>query len=128
MGSLKPGESAMEAAGRMYHPAHFACEGCATPFREDEPFYEREGAPYCAKCNVRLFGTCAGCSKHITEAEARKSVSALGRNWHAECFCCAHCGNGFAASNGQYFTKEDDNGVVQPYCEADFLQVRFIRC
>jgi len=124
MEPLVKGDRAMAAAGRMYHPHHFACEGCGDQFAPDAQFYERDNAPYCAKCNLRLFGTCAGCSGQITPE--RPAVSALGRNWHLACIKCFACGGGFP--DGSFYTHDDDGGTVRAYCENDYLELYAPRC
>lgn len=124
MEPLKRGQRALEAGSRVYHPEHFSCEGCGDVFAEDAQYYERDNAPYCSKCNLKLFGMCAGCNGQISGD--RPAVSALNRNWHLSCIKCAACGGGF--EDGVFFTSEDENGVMHAYCERDYLEIHAPRC
>jgi LIM domain len=124
MEPLKRGQRALEAGSRVYHPEHFSCEGCGDVFAEDAQYYERDNAPYCSKCNLKLFGMCAGCNEQISGD--KPAVSALNRNWHLSCIKCAACGGGF--EDGVFFTSEDENGVMHAYCERDYLEIHAPRC
>lgn len=124
MEPLKKGQRALEAGARVYHPEHFCCEGCGDVFSEDAQYYERENAPYCIKCNLTLFGMCAGCNQQITPD--KPAVSAMSRNWHLACIKCAACGGGF--DDGVFYTAEDEHGNSAPYCERDYLEMNAPRC
>jgi len=124
MDPLLKGQRVMAAGGRMYHPEHFCCEGCGEHFEEDAQYYERDGAPYCNRCNLTLFGTCAGCRETISPD--RPAVSALGRNWHMACIKCHECSCGF--TDGVFYTHEDDSGVLRAFCERDYLNLFAPRC
>jgi hypothetical protein len=129
MNPLVLGDKAVKVAGRVYHLDHYKCDGCGCLLQPDAPCYEREGAPFCSKCNMRLFGTCAGCGLVIATGEMGKNTpvaSALGRNWHQACFTCAACSCVFP--DGVYFTHADANGVLRAYCEADYLKLFAPRC
>lgn len=74
--------------GQTWHEDHFVCGGpCATPLN-GQPFYERDGKPYCKKDFEEIFAArCAGCGTAITD----KSIVALDRKWHSNCFQCKEC-------------------------------------
>lgn len=132
MAALKPGEEAIQVrAGRdardgrslpspllsppprqigerTFHPAHFSCEGCGCTLDADADVFERGGAPYCDKCNLRLFGSCPACQASVADEAGGEVVSALGRNWHAACLKCEACACAFA--DGVYFTHDDGDG------------------
>jgi len=53
---------------------------------------------------------CPVCSKSVGAAE---EVKAIGRSWHASCFCCKACGKSLRGGN----YKEHEGA---PYCSADY--------
>ena len=73
------------ACGGSWHVGHFFCAECGDPFDAKTPFVERNGYAWCVGCHAGKFsGKCKGCRKPVVEG----GVSALGSEWHAECFCC----------------------------------------
>jgi hypothetical protein len=50
-----------------------------------------------------------------------KVVTALGKTWHPEHFCCAHCRKELGSKN--FYEREG-----QPYCEDDYHQLYSPRC
>ena len=73
------------ACGGSWHVGHFFCAECGDPFDEKTPFVEKNGYAWCVGCHAGKFsGKCKGCRKPVVEG----GVSALGAEWHAECFCC----------------------------------------
>jgi hypothetical protein len=47
--------------GRVWHPEHFCCAHCHTPFAGSE-FFEKDGLPYCEEHFKQLFGRpCSKC-------------------------------------------------------------------
>lgn len=48
-------------------------------------------------------------------------VTALGKTWHPEHFCCAHCRSELGSKN--FYEREG-----QPYCEDDYHQLYSPRC
>ena len=66
---------------------------------------------YCGPCYFVLFASkCRGCNKSITD---KLCVTALGSNWHPDCFVCRDCG--CSLKNGNYFEFEGE-----PYCEEHY--------
>ncbi|KAL1410120.1 hypothetical protein Q8F55_004123 [Vanrija albida] len=106
---------------RFYHELHFFCSECGDPFldpskssapgtefapRQDDgetsDFVIHKGHPYCERCHLRLHKPkCKGCKKPIPDV----ALTALGSQWHAECFVCDHCTKPFA--NNLFFPSED---------------------
>lgn len=73
------------ACGGSWHVGHFFCAECGDPFDAKTPFVEKNGYAWCVGCHAGKFsGKCKGCRKPVVEG----GVSALGSEWHAECFCC----------------------------------------
>lgn len=73
------------ACGGSWHVGHFFCAECGDPFDAKTPFVEKNGYAWCVGCHAGKFsGKCKGCRKPVVEG----GVSALGAEWHAECFCC----------------------------------------
>ena len=73
------------ACGGSWHVGHFFCAECGDPFDAKTPFVERNGYAWCVGCHAGKFsGKCKGCRKPVIEG----GVSALGSEWHADCFCC----------------------------------------
>ena len=73
------------ACGGEWHVGHFFCAECGDPFDASTPFVEKNGFAWCVECHSRKFsGKCMGCRKPITNVV----VTALGKEWHEECFCC----------------------------------------
>jgi hypothetical protein len=98
--------------GQRMHPEHFQCDMCGKDLRNGD-CHEYQGKNYCYEDYLKLqTSTCAGCRKPIVG----RSVTAMGRVWHPEHFCCAHCHTPFAAS--QFYEKD---GL--PYCEEHYKQL-----
>jgi paxillin len=125
MQPLLRGDQAMEAAGRIYHPHHFGCEGCGVALSGDSEFFEHDSAPYCARCNDRMFNSCPGCRLAIA-ADDRDTLGALGRNWHSACFVCTHCRQPF--DSNQFYAQDDGAGRLLPYCERDYMALFVPKC
>lgn len=98
--------------GQKMHPHHFSCHKCKAPFKGNN-CHEYEGRLYCEPHFKELqASTCAQCRKPITG----RAVTALGRQWHPEHFCCAHCETPFAGAN--YLVKNN-----RAYCEPHYVQL-----
>ena len=73
------------ACGGSWHVGHFFCAECGDPFDAKTPFVEKNGYAWCVGCHAGKFsGKCKGCRKPVVEG----GVTALGSEWHADCFCC----------------------------------------
>lgn len=65
--------------------------------------------------------TCATCQRPITT----KSVKALGKRYHTQCFGCADCGTPILS---KYFPFETETGKKIPLCEEHFYKRRGLVC
>ena len=73
------------ACGASWHVGHFFCAECGDPFDAKTPFVEKNGYAWCVGCHAGKFsGKCKGCRKPVVEG----GVSALGSEWHVDCFRC----------------------------------------
>ena len=73
------------ACGGSWHVGHFFCAECGDPFDAKTPFVEKDGYAWCVSCHAgRFSGKCKGCRKPVVDG----GVSALGGEWHVNCFCC----------------------------------------
>ncbi|XP_014662272.1 PREDICTED: paxillin-like [Priapulus caudatus] len=110
-------DSCVTALGETWHPEHFCCAECGGEFGDDG-FHERDGRPYCRHDYFELFAAkCASCSDPITE----NYISALGTQWHPDCFVCMDCHTPF--NGGSFF----DHGGM-PYCETHYHAKRGSLC
>lgn len=82
---------------RTYHALHFFCSSCGDPFVDPSSlskgragtiamvFVVHKGWPYCPPCDTRLWKErCRGCGEGL----GGDFLTALGGNWHEECFGC----------------------------------------
>ena len=75
----------MTALGKTWHPEHFFCAHCGRQFGPSEGFHEKDGRAFCRDDYFELFAPkCGACERPILES----FVSALGKQWHPECFNC----------------------------------------
>ncbi|KJH51006.1 LIM domain protein [Dictyocaulus viviparus] len=99
----------VSALKKNYHVQCFTCAECGQEFGDDG-FHEKDGLTYCRRDFFRLFAPrCKGCSKPI----ASNFITALGTQWHPECFVCQMCGTSFAG--GSFF-----DGGGEPLCEIHY--------
>ncbi|XP_034666229.1 transforming growth factor beta-1-induced transcript 1 protein-like [Drosophila subobscura] len=83
-------ERTVVAMGENWHEECFCCDGACKKPLASQPFFEREGKPYCKQDFETLFATkCARCEKPITD----KAVVAMDNKWHRDCFRCTRCSN-----------------------------------
>ncbi|KAL1917729.1 uncharacterized protein VTP21DRAFT_3563 [Calcarisporiella thermophila] len=102
-------DQCLTALGKTYHPGHFFCRECGSPF-ESGGFMVHEGHPYCEKCHTKKFAVrCRRCNIMITE----DYVQAIGGQWHKKCFVCMDCFEPF--EDGRFFVRQN-----LPYCERHF--------
>ncbi|GKZ55226.1 hypothetical protein AnigIFM60653_007034 [Aspergillus niger] len=93
------------ACGAEWHVGHFFCAECGDPFNADTPFVEKDGFAWCLQCHSRRTAPrCLGCKKPVLEDVV---ISAVGGQWHDECFVCHECGDGFGP-DGRYFVREGE--------------------
>ncbi|CAF3995052.1 unnamed protein product [Rotaria sordida] len=94
--------------GEYYHAYHFQCSSCRIEL--DHNAREVHDLLYCQSCYNKLdLPVCAACRRLIDG----RVVSALGKQWHVEHFCCARCGQPFCGSK-----HYENNGLA--YCEIDY--------
>ncbi|CAF4772763.1 unnamed protein product [Rotaria sp. Silwood1] len=94
--------------GEYYHAYHFQCSSCR--IKLDENAREARSLLYCQTCYNKLdLPICAACRCLIDD----RVVSALGKQWHVEHFCCARCAQPFHGSK-----HYENNGLA--YCEIDY--------
>ncbi|KAL4896690.1 hypothetical protein BDV59DRAFT_111738 [Aspergillus ambiguus] len=93
------------ACGAEWHVGHFFCAECGDPFSHDTPFVEKDGFAWCLQCHSRRTAPrCLGCKKHVLDDVV---ISAIGGQWHDQCFVCHECGDGFGP-DGRYFVREGE--------------------
>ncbi|KAN0069766.1 hypothetical protein V8E54_012072 [Elaphomyces granulatus] len=91
------------ACGAEWHVGHFFCAECGDPFTQETPFVEKDGFAWCLRCHSRRTASrCLGCKQPVLDEVV---VTALGGQWHEDCFVCHECSNGFGPE-GRFFIKE----------------------
>ncbi|XP_053550750.1 transforming growth factor beta-1-induced transcript 1 protein isoform X2 [Bombina bombina] len=96
------------ALGFTWHPEHFACAHCHSLIGSTN-FFEKDGKPYCERDYFLLHAPrCALCELPILQ----NMITALGRTWHPEHFCCKICKKqiaeeGFHEQNGDQYCADD---------------------
>ncbi|KAK6746416.1 hypothetical protein RB195_012490 [Necator americanus] len=105
------------ALGKMWHPEHYTCCECGSELGHRN-FFERNGRAYCEEDYHNQFSPrCAGCNGPIKD----RCVTALGRNYHLQCFTCVECGREFGDDG---FHEKDG----QTYCRRDFFRLFAPKC
>lgn len=103
--------------GQYMHAEHFRCEECGCAFVGGN-CHEFEGALYCTEHYEKLLKkTCYKCRKPILG----RGVSAIGRMFHPEHFCCFTCGD---VLNGASFFEKDG----EAYCETHYAALFAVNC
>ncbi|KAH9417519.1 Transforming growth factor beta-1-induced transcript 1 protein [Dermatophagoides pteronyssinus] len=106
------------ALDKTWHPEHFCCAHCGQNFGDDG-YHEKAGNAYCRQDFFKLFAPkCSGCSKPIED----NYVTALGGQWHQDCFVCRDCKSPFTEGKS-YFDFEG-----RPYCEPHYHDKRGNLC
>ncbi|EZF72927.1 hypothetical protein H105_05192 [Trichophyton soudanense CBS 452.61] len=91
------------ACGSTWHAGHFFCAECGDPFTPTTPFIEKEGFAWCVRCHSRRTASkCKACKKPVLDDVV---VSALGGQWHDECFRCDECKGSFGP-DGRFFVRQ----------------------
>ncbi|ORX93682.1 hypothetical protein K493DRAFT_198485, partial [Basidiobolus meristosporus CBS 931.73] len=76
------------ALDSLWHPGHLCCFHCKEPVRPEAGFVEHQGKVYCSMDYALLIlPKCHGCAKPI----GKKTIKALGAQWHPQCFGCQTC-------------------------------------
>ncbi|WKY02840.1 hypothetical protein Q1695_016268 [Nippostrongylus brasiliensis] len=105
------------ALGKMWHPEHYTCCECGSELGHRN-FFERNGRAYCEEDYHNQFSPrCAGCNGPIKD----RCVTALGKNFHLQCFTCSECGREFGDDG---FHEKD--GLT--YCRRDFFRLFAPKC
>ncbi|KAG9464220.1 hypothetical protein GDO78_020290 [Eleutherodactylus coqui] len=100
------------ALGHTWHPEHFVCAHCKSLIGTTN-FFEKDGHPYCERDYFALHAPrCALCDLPILQ----NLVTALGRTWHPEHFCCKICRKSIGEEG---FHEKDDH----PYCAYDYYRL-----
>ncbi|KAM8962408.1 transforming growth factor beta-1-induced transcript 1 protein-like [Pelodytes ibericus] len=96
------------ALGHTWHPEHFVCAHCHVLIGSTN-FFEKEGQPYCERDYFAVHAPrCGMCDLPILQ----NMVTALGRTWHPEHFCCKICRKqigeeGFHEKDGAQYCVDD---------------------
>ncbi|XP_075266078.1 uncharacterized protein LOC142358563 isoform X1 [Convolutriloba macropyga] len=93
-----------------FHAYHFNCTKCNAELTPTAR--ESEGKLYCLKCSDSR--TCALCRRTIEKFE--RSLVALNKSWHPDCFRCSFCDKPF--NGDKHFVYN-----AQPYCEEHYNQL-----
>ncbi|VDO91523.1 unnamed protein product [Heligmosomoides polygyrus] len=81
-------------------------------------FFERNGRAYCEEDYHNQFSPrCAGCNGPIKD----RCVTAVGKNFHLQCFTCSECGREFGDDG---FHEKDGH----TYCRRDFFRLFAPKC
>ncbi|XP_075117748.1 transforming growth factor beta-1-induced transcript 1 protein isoform X2 [Leptodactylus fuscus] len=100
------------ALGHTWHPEHFVCAHCKSHIGSTN-FFEKDGRPYCERDYFALYAPrCALCDLPILQ----NLVTALGRTWHPEHFCCKICRKPIGEEG--FHEKDED-----PYCSYDYYRI-----
>ena len=114
MKPVKKNQQIVKACGYLWHTECFQCTKCSTDLAR-VPFKNQDNKPYCKQCFSDEFMMCPGCKGPIEDIS--DGFHAMGRNWHRNCFVCAHCMEPFAGDD--YMAVDTGNGP-KPYCRADY--------
>jgi paxillin len=107
----------VNALGKAWHPEHFFCSQCGKPFGANG-YLEHDNRAFCEDDYYALWGMkCHGCNRPLMS----ETTSALGKNWHPECFVCAKCKIPFP--KGAFFPFEQ-----MPYCELHYHEKKGTLC
>ncbi|KRX39383.1 putative Xaa-Pro aminopeptidase 3 [Trichinella murrelli] len=100
--SIENNEAAF-AFDRIYHRDHIICSSCKMHLNGGEMCELQDGKILCLNCDKKL--KCEACELPLD----LRTVYAMGKRWHQECFTCSVCGEPFL--NWQYLIYNQ-----KPYC------------
>ncbi|KAI6653502.1 Paxillin-like [Oopsacas minuta] len=110
-------DQVVTALNKTWHPEHFFCAQCGKSFGHDG-FHEHKGKAYCTEDYYEMFAPrCRACGNAIMDG----FMSAMGTQWHPECFVCKVCHVPF--KGGNIFELEG-----RPYCELHYHAARGTLC
>jgi len=124
---INPGETPVEALGKIWHKKHFCCVRCHTSLFKVDPstgeevnqFFPHEGLPFCNDCYVEyLCEFCGGCGGSIKPGEEKLTLSdGKGGHsiYHRECHKCFIYGTSFGPNDAIFM--HDGN----PFCEKAYV-------
>jgi paxillin len=95
--------------GKKWHAHHFVCARCTKGF-PDGKYFEKNDKPYCNTCFAEMGTDCKSCGKAITS----NGISAMGSQFHKDCFGCQVCKKPFGPNFYQH------EGL--PFCEVHYLE------
>ncbi|KIY64586.1 hypothetical protein CYLTODRAFT_401620 [Cylindrobasidium torrendii FP15055 ss-10] len=114
-----------------WHPECFACTVCSEHL-EHVSSYERDGRMYCHLDYHEAFApACSHCRTPIIDEEyISLDEPGLGgqRNYHAQHFFCAECGDPFLEPGQELSSAEYIIHKGYPYCEACHVRLRMPLC
>lgn len=84
-------EGSVHAEGSFFHPSCFKCDSC-TVILTGEFYVGPKGEYICPADYKKTKGSCCHCGTPLGE----KTLTALGKTYHSECFRCALCNTGLA--------------------------------
>ncbi|KCV69975.1 hypothetical protein H696_03440 [Fonticula alba] len=108
-------EEYLSWGGFVWHTDHFTCSHCDCSLTGSR-FYFHNRQLYCSTHFEALF-SCGKCGDPVST----DVVEALGKKWHANCFCCTDCGMVLSSN----FMADEHR---MPYCRNHFLQSRGMIC
>ncbi|KRY76524.1 putative Xaa-Pro aminopeptidase 3 [Trichinella pseudospiralis] len=100
--SIENNEAAF-AFDRIYHLDHIICSSCKKHLNGGEMCELQDGKIICLNCDKKL--KCEACELPLDV----RTVYAMGKRWHEECFTCSVCGEPFL--DWQYLIYNR-----RPYC------------
>merc|ERR1711907_144942 len=124
------GEGVSLENGDTYHSTCLTCATCATSLRSGQ-IHKRSSQLYCRQCFGNNFAPkCHKCSMPIVDT----SLTALGKQFHPECFGCHRCGKSlkdgkFVELDGRPWCEQHAREKVAPrcaYCQEKILDEKYV--
>ena len=124
---INPGETPIDALGKIWHKKHFCCVKCHTNlFREDESggeineFFPHEDLPFCEDCYIEyLCERCGSCCESIKPGEEKLTLQdgKGGRSiYHKNCHKCFIYGTIFTRDEAIFMHEGN------PFCEKAYIE------